>query len=983
MKLDDFKDFFEELHSTDNTRIKPFPWQNQLMEHVVNNGWPNAIDLPTSAGKTAILDIALFHLALEADLPPIKRRAPIRIFFVVDRRIVVDEAFFRSCRIRSKLNKALLDEDGILFEVAKQLTKISSESEECPNPLEVIRLRGGLPLERAFIRNPLQPSIVLSTVDQIGSRLLFRGYGVSQFMRPIHAALVGLDSIIILDEAHLSQPFRDTLSWVKRYQSENWAEKIICRPVSIVQMTATLPEKRENVFSPLDDNDDWNWRHEALGPRLTCSKSVDLISIEGDVNDIEGSRKKTVEKLTEEAVSIMKRTRQFCKNPVVGVIVNRVLTARQVFERLHSEEDADAILLTGRTRPFDRDELLREYLPRIKAGRTDDANLRPLYVVATQTIEVGADIDFDAIVTEVAALDALRQRFGRLNRLGKRSQASATAVYVDFGRGNVDPVYGTALAETWKWMSKTAKKARGQKCKSIDFGIWAMKSVLPSGDDLAKMLTPRKTAPVLMPSHMDMLVQTCPTPAVEPEVALYLHGSDTQPEDVQIVWRSDLPETLGTNEDFAAISIVSVIPPSQLETLSIPVSGAKSILSNSWKEDISISDVEGGIDEAVTERGNVRYAVQWIGAEDSKVIRRSSDIRPGSILVIPSSYGGLDNFGWHPFWDQPVRDVGDEAAFVQHGKQFVRIHENLIPQWFEDPDSESVNQIRTELRGVLNRFIDGEDLSELCDEFLENLVMLTDARPEIRDKFIKLKSNCIETVYPDVATPKGITLHEARNTSQAFTDDNDASSLTDEVILEDHCKGVGELANIFAVTCGLSDELIRDLSIAGKLHDLGKADPRFQTWLWDGDKMAMIKANKILAKSGRLNIFDRDSIRMAREMADYPKGGRHECYSVGIVEQNEYLLDDSVDKDLLLYLIGASHGRGRPLIPSLEDSGFSVKFEFEGRWLNFSGKHNLDQLDSGWSERFWELNRRYGYWGLAYLETLVRLADHRRSEQGE
>src|SRR5690606_38176303 len=133
--------FFEELHSFDNNRIKPFPWQNQLLEHVAKNGWPPAIDLPTSAGKTAALDIALFHLALEADKPPEERRAPIRIFFVVDRRIVVDEAYDRSCRIQSKLNDALLKENGILSEVAERLTKLSSE--EKPNPLEVIRLRGG------------------------------------------------------------------------------------------------------------------------------------------------------------------------------------------------------------------------------------------------------------------------------------------------------------------------------------------------------------------------------------------------------------------------------------------------------------------------------------------------------------------------------------------------------------------------------------------------------------------------------------------------------------------------------------------------------------------------------------------------------------------------------------------------------------------------------------------------------------------------
>ena len=57
--------------------------------------------------------------------------------------------------------------------------------------------------------------IVCSTVDQAGSRLLFRGYGVSPEARPIHAAVIAHDSLLIIDEAHIIRLFIETLHWIE------------------------------------------------------------------------------------------------------------------------------------------------------------------------------------------------------------------------------------------------------------------------------------------------------------------------------------------------------------------------------------------------------------------------------------------------------------------------------------------------------------------------------------------------------------------------------------------------------------------------------------------------------------------------------------------------------------------------------------------------------------------------------------------------
>jgi len=61
----DFNEFFCELYG-----YRPFHWQKELMKQVIESGWPSTIDLPTSAGKTAVIDVSIFHLAMEADKPP-------------------------------------------------------------------------------------------------------------------------------------------------------------------------------------------------------------------------------------------------------------------------------------------------------------------------------------------------------------------------------------------------------------------------------------------------------------------------------------------------------------------------------------------------------------------------------------------------------------------------------------------------------------------------------------------------------------------------------------------------------------------------------------------------------------------------------------------------------------------------------------------------------------------------------------------------
>src|SRR5216684_481714 len=135
LKPDEFVAFFEAVHG-----VEPFPWQKRLAKQVFRHDWPmsggaeiSVLDVPTGAGKTSAIDIAIFHLALEADQKS-KRRAPVRILFVVDRRLIVDDAYQRARKIAEKLAKP---DKEILNRVAARLAILAEANQP---PLAVGRL---------------------------------------------------------------------------------------------------------------------------------------------------------------------------------------------------------------------------------------------------------------------------------------------------------------------------------------------------------------------------------------------------------------------------------------------------------------------------------------------------------------------------------------------------------------------------------------------------------------------------------------------------------------------------------------------------------------------------------------------------------------------------------------------------------------------------------------------------------------------------
>lgn len=543
MRLD-FRGWYADKHG-----YQPFPWQCRLAELATSGHWPDTIAVPTGAGKTGI--IAVWHWVHETG-----GVAPTRLIYVIDRRLIVDSA----------------------TDYAKRLGA------------NVIKMRGGVTIDHSWLMAPNKPMVIVSTVDQVGSRLLWRGYGVSQNAAPIHAALVGNDALIVLDEAHLSTPFAATLNDVARLRG------VSTRPWRFVLMTAT-PKDRNNSLQ-LDEAD---FRYPELACRLNNHKRATLVKVASA-------------SFAEQVASKAKALRDL-GSKVIGVVVNTTRDAQEVFASL----DGEKILLTGRVRPFDKDRILADALPRMESGTRKTRGA--LYVVATQTIEVGADLDFDALVTQSAPIDALRQRFGRLDRLGELGDSLAVIVHKDLGKDEECPIYGkNLLKETWQWLNK--QQRRKGKSAYVDFGPAAMEATTATNPPPERNV---ESVRELTTADLIVLRQTQPMPEVD--ISPWLHGEKTELATVSIVWRADLD--ILKREDWVAAVHASI--PVVSEACPIPLYDARS-----WLENRSV--VVG-----------------------NRVINGKA-LNPGDLIVVPTHYGGYGLWGWDRSSTAPVPDIGNAAG---------------------------------------------------------------------------------------------------------------------------------------------------------------------------------------------------------------------------------------------------------------------------------------------------------------------------------
>src|ERR1035437_9844456 len=321
----------------------PMKWMGRLFVELSDGRYPRLVDMPTGAGKTdvaAIWVLALAWYGLDAET---RSPVPRRLVWVVNRRVLVQQVFNLANQLQNRLSV-----DGgnpsSLADVRKGLARLSGDGTDV---FRVVQLRGQLIDDREWSVAPSVPQLIIGTVDQMGSRLLFQGYGLGKWSRPMQAALLGVDAWICVDEAHLVPAFVLTLRQAHHLIAA--APRILSSvferlPSWVTELSATSalpPPSAESVFRLLPaDEDDPRLKDRLLAAR---TRRVNVTWLADGVKSEEAIQRAAAELAA--------------KVESVAVFVRLPKDANRIAKGLRKQFPDRVLAITGRLRGYERDRL--------------------------------------------------------------------------------------------------------------------------------------------------------------------------------------------------------------------------------------------------------------------------------------------------------------------------------------------------------------------------------------------------------------------------------------------------------------------------------------------------------------------------------------------------------------------------------------------------------------------------------------------------
>lgn len=612
------------------TGNSPMRWQKRLFERMFRGDIPTQCDLPTGLGKTSVIPIWLIAFAAQVDMTdPIT--LPRRMIYVVNRRTVVDQATDIARRIRDRITDPESEERASILRQLRRLL-LSSCVTETSEPLAISTLRGEMADNEEWKSDPARAAIIVGTVDMIGSKLLFSGYGDGAYKRSHHAGLTGQDAIIVHDEAHLTPAFSRLLRSIEAEQRRGGEP----RPIRVIELSATSRSGGPGVLRLTREDGD----EPIVSQRLHAGKTLRLHQV------AKGQSVSTIVQLVARHEPSASKVLVYVRSPEDAQLVAKHLRAH-----LGSGAGERVALLTGTIRGHERD-LLVDNDPVFLAmmGRVTAID-RSLYLVSTSAGEVGIDLDADHMVCDLGTLDAMIQRLGRVNRRGGPRTANVDVVVTTEDSSD----FAARVNATRKILAELPEKGAGH-----DASPYALRTLVDSLDqdrrDAAWSPQP-KSLPVT-----DILLDAWSLTSISermpgrPEVAAYLHGLTNDPPGTWLAWRAEVSHfaDAGMSADQHRLrdwfEACRVEARERLHDQTDRVrEKLQRLLKNQRKSDERRDDPVVVLDE----RGNVEWSSLSKVADKNFVLAYRT-------VVLPVETGGLDSSGaLDPEMLDPASDVAD------------------------------------------------------------------------------------------------------------------------------------------------------------------------------------------------------------------------------------------------------------------------------------------------------------------------------------
>lgn len=933
-----FAEFFLAVHG-----YRPFRWQQELLDLIASSGrWPDRISAPTGSGKTSVIDVHAFANALAQQDG---LRLPRRLVMTVNRRTLIDDHAEHADRLAGKLRQALGEgAPSVACRVAELLKARSGADSGLAgvHPLEVHTVRGGIQLDRDWNSAPLACAVICMTPDMWGSRILFRGYGTSRNMRPMEAGLLARDAVLVVDEAHLNRQLLYTARRVSLLDST--AEVDLGVPsLQVVETSATPATAATDVMQVHVDPGNLGAGEPGavLERRLRTPKplAVKLVDV---------ARKAEAElagMLAAECRSLAEDVR-FQRAPI-GCVVNTVSLANAVAAELKQTADDARQVLTviGGQRPYDRAALTSLY-PALAGGSDNNESERSVrFIVGTQALEVGIDIDLAALVTELAPAAAVVQRAGRVNRFGYSAEAQVIVIAPKYDDSDTRvPYEPDDLKEALAWLSERANTADGL-------------APLALYHDQPPAPTPRRAlfqrlewhdAERLARSSEETVFSDNPTTSEGEDLTLWLRDDFSERSEANAVVRNLLP----TNAEHAR-RVADATPPLGAELFTTSLRRIRSLA----REVLDEQD-EGPL--IAYRRGQ------------AVLLGSTNELRPGDTLVVPVGTQVLSSGKPDPKdGPQDVHDIVVQQSVKPDELTQVRL---LLPA----APVEGAPALLAAARGAAlllgETFAGVEEGDDAASVRLDAFSQLANyAQGAGRDVATNGAADKLRTMPADaeVTLVAGLgPLDEMfliiRN--RPLPTQEAASEFSRRnVALTDHSAAVAERARVFTQSLGLVNEVANAIVKAAELHDVGKAHPRFQAYLtsrWP-QPQPVAKSKYLIPRQRRAELG--------------LVGWRHEQLSAAFA-WSELGSNDAELRELTAWLIGTSHGHGRG---TFDNNAESLLLETEHGLGSHIDSAASTLFDNGvWESLFEKHVRRYGPWGLAFMEAVLRAADQTVSGEG-